>query len=57
MPHPRVVPFGLGRRRCLGEALARTELYTFFASIMARFDLEKETPGKGEQGVFFPWSL
>ena len=29
-----VVPFGLGRRRCPGEQLAKMELFLFFASLM-----------------------
>jgi len=41
-PNPKLVPFGIGRRRCLGETLARMELYMFFTGIMSRFELKKE---------------
>lgn len=34
------IPFGVGRRRCLGDVLARMELFLFFASIMHTFSIE-----------------
>jgi len=33
------MPFGVGRRMCLGEILARMELFLFFSSLMHTFDL------------------
>lgn len=33
------IPFGVGRRMCLGDVLARMELFLFFASLMHRFDV------------------
>jgi cytochrome P450 len=30
------LPFSIGRRRCFGEALARTEVFLFFAGIIQR---------------------
>ncbi len=40
-PHPRVIPFGLGKRRCLGEKLARESVFCFFATLLQHFSLEK----------------
>ncbi|KAG4071874.1 hypothetical protein HA402_006035 [Bradysia odoriphaga] len=34
-----LMPFGQGRRRCLGEQLARGCLFTFFAGILQRFEV------------------
>uniref|UniRef100_A0A915N865 Unspecific monooxygenase n=1 Tax=Meloidogyne javanica TaxID=6303 RepID=A0A915N865_MELJA len=34
-----LIPFGLGKRQCLGESLARMELFLFFANIFNRYML------------------
>ncbi|XP_044587036.1 methyl farnesoate epoxidase-like isoform X1 [Cotesia glomerata] len=33
-------PFGLGRRRCLGESLAKSSIFLFFTHILHNFNLE-----------------
>ena len=38
-PHPRVIPFGFGKRRCLGESLAKTTMYKFFTAIIQKYQL------------------
>lgn len=40
-----LIPFGVGRRLCLGESLARQELWIFFVGLMQRFEL-KSDPSK-----------
>ena len=35
----KVIPFGLGTRRCIGEAMAMSEIYIFFVSMIRRFRL------------------
>lgn len=37
----RLIPFGLGRRRCLGESLARACMFTFVVGILQKFSLHK----------------
>ena len=38
-PNPRVVPFGIGKRRCLGEVIARTSMYKFFTAIIQKYSI------------------
>lgn len=49
----RLVAFGQGKRRCLGEALARASLFTFAVGILRKFRLEvpsdHEMPSKHPQ--------
>uniref|UniRef100_A0A182PZ34 Uncharacterized protein n=1 Tax=Anopheles epiroticus TaxID=199890 RepID=A0A182PZ34_9DIPT len=44
----RLMPFGQGKRRCLGEALARSCLFTFFVGVMKRFCLVRPNGGTEE---------
>lgn len=37
----RLIPFGLGRRRCLGESLARACMFTFLVGILQKFSLRQ----------------
>lgn len=34
------MPFGVGRRMCLGDVLARMELFLFFSSLLHVYNLE-----------------
>ena len=36
----RVVPFGIGKRVCLGQSLAEKEFFLFFTGIMQQFELK-----------------
>ena len=41
-PHPSVIPFGLGKRRCMGEGLARMELFKFVTGILSQFEILRD---------------
>ncbi|PIC24474.1 hypothetical protein B9Z55_017803 [Caenorhabditis nigoni] len=36
----KLIPFGIGKRSCLGESLARAELYLVLGNLVMEYDLE-----------------
>ncbi|XP_053688047.1 methyl farnesoate epoxidase-like [Sabethes cyaneus] len=46
--HEYFMPFGAGKRRCLGESLARSNLFLFFAAFMHAFIIEPADEGLPE---------
>ena len=48
----QMLPFSIGKRVCLGESLARTELFMILVSFVQRFQVSRVTEEKvGEDGV------
>ncbi|KAI1697358.1 cytochrome p450 domain-containing protein [Ditylenchus destructor] len=45
MPKSELIPFSAGKRSCLGEGLARLELFLFAANLFNQFEFSK-VPGK-----------
>ena len=39
-PHPKVIPFGIGKRRCIGEPIAKVALKHYVKEIVKRFQVE-----------------
>ena len=39
-PDERNIPFGIGKRRCLGENLARMENFLLFSNLMKHFTFD-----------------
>lgn len=37
----QMVPFSVGKRMCMGEPLARMELFLIFANMMQKFRIDK----------------
>merc|ERR1712224_3747 len=37
--HPRVIPYGIGKRRCPGEVLAKMTLYKFFTALIQKYEI------------------
>jgi cytochrome P450 len=40
----RVIPFGIGKRFCLGQSLAQKEFFIFFTGLVQQFEF-KQAPG------------
>ncbi|XGW17315.1 hypothetical protein V3C99_002149 [Haemonchus contortus] len=38
----RVIPFGIGKRSCLGEMLAKAELYLILANMISRYEIYED---------------
>jgi cytochrome P450 len=50
----QLIPFGLGKRQCLGEPLARAELFMLFVTLLQKFTFSA-VPGQpmpSEKSVF-----
>ena len=40
-PHPALIIFGAGKRKCLGESLAKIELFLLVTGLLQQFSFEK----------------
>ena len=55
-PQPALVPFGLGKRDCLGKTLARAEIFLFASHLLHQFSFHPASSGapsvdEGDVGV------
>ena len=44
-PHKALIPFGIGKRDCLGKSLAKLELYLFLSALLHQFDFQPTSKG------------
>ena len=44
-PHPALIPFGIGKRDCLGRSLAKMELFLFLSALLHQFEFESTSKG------------
>ena len=49
----RLIPFGVGKRMCVGTSLAQGEIYLFLAGLIQNFKFEDPTPDKLEPSSGF----
>ena len=51
--HEYLIPFAVGKRVCLGESLARNELFLFLTSVFQNFEVtwDQSGPKPGLEGV------
>ncbi|CAH1107250.1 unnamed protein product [Psylliodes chrysocephalus] len=54
MYHDRFIPFGLGKRRCLGDALAKSCIFTFFAEIIRNYKITEYPGANKPTGIPIP---
>ena len=47
---PSFMPFGAGRRACLGEAVAKADLFLIFAWFLQNYSFSK-VPGKEDESI------
>ncbi|KAK6048335.1 hypothetical protein COOONC_14160, partial [Cooperia oncophora] len=45
------LPFSVGKRQCLGESLARAELFLIFSNLLKRFEFRPPNDGDGTSGL------
>ncbi|XP_060520854.1 probable cytochrome P450 305a1 [Cylas formicarius] len=48
LSHEGLIPFGLGRRKCLGDSLAKTCIFIIFAEVLRRYSVEACAPSTGK---------
>ena len=44
--NPALIPFGIGKRECIGKSLAKIELFLIFSSLMHQFKFMPSSDGK-----------
>jgi len=55
--HPKILPFSIGKRQCLGEVLGRNNIFLFLTSLFQRFDILSDSVsnnviGTPQAGIF-----